>query len=38
MPIKEAITKLSLEETLRPTRILVDEYGKEAMLFLKEYL
>ncbi len=38
MAIKEVIIKLSPEETLRLTRILIDEDGKEAMLFLKECL
>jgi len=38
MAIKEIIIKLSPEETLRLTRVLVDEDREEAMLFLKECL
>lgn|GEM_PF-742815 len=38
MIIKEVVIKLSPEEALRLTRILVDEDSKEAMLFLKECL
>jgi hypothetical protein len=36
MTIKEIMMKLSPEETLRLTRILIDEDREEAMLFLKE--
>jgi len=38
MAIKEVIIKLSPEETLRLTRVLVDEDREAAMLFLKECL
>jgi len=38
MKIKEIIVKLLPEETLRLTRILIDEDREEAMLFLKECL
>ena len=38
MAIKEVVIKLSPEEALRLTRILVDEDREEAMLFLKECL
>ena len=38
MAIKEIIIKLSPEETLRLTRILIDEDDSEALLFLKECL
>jgi len=38
MAIKEIIIKLSPEDTLRLTRILVDEDRDEGMLFLKERL
>lgn len=38
MKIKEIFVKLLPEETLRLTRILVDEDREEAMLFLKECL
>jgi hypothetical protein len=38
MNIKEIVMKLSPEETLRLTRIHVDEDREEAMLFLKECL
>lgn len=38
MAIKEIVIKLSPEETLRLTRILLDEDREEAMLFLKECL
>lgn len=38
MTIKEVIIRLSPEEALRLTRILIDEDSKEAMLFLKECL
>lgn len=36
MVIKEIIIKISPEEVLRLTRILLDEDREEAMLFLKE--
>jgi hypothetical protein len=36
--IKEVLTKLRPEETLRLTRILLDEDKDEAMLFLKQCL
>jgi hypothetical protein len=38
MAINEIIIKLRPEETLRLTRILLDEDKEEAMLFLKECL
>jgi hypothetical protein len=38
MKIREIVVQLSPEETLRLTRILVDEDREEAMLFLKECL
>jgi hypothetical protein len=38
MAIKEIIVKLSPEEMLRLTRILLDEDRDEAILFLKECL
>lgn len=38
MAIKEVLMKLSPEETLRLTMILIDEDSKEAMLFLKKCL
>lgn len=38
MVIKEVIIKLRPEETLRLTRVLLDEDTDEAMLFLKECL
>jgi hypothetical protein len=38
MMIKSIILSLSPEETLRLTRILVDEDKEEAILFLKECL
>ena len=38
MAIKDVFIKLSSEEALRLTRILVDEDREEAMLFLKECL
>lgn len=38
MTIKEVVIKLSPEEALRLTRILVDEDREEAMLFVKECL
>jgi len=38
MTIKEIIVRFSPEETLRLTRILIDEDREEAMLFLKECL
>lgn len=38
MKIKEIIVKLSREETLQLTKILIDEDRDEAMLFLKECL
>jgi hypothetical protein len=38
MVIKEILVKLQPEETLRLTRILLDEDKDEAMLFLKQCL
>ena len=38
MTIKKVVLNLSPEETLRLTRILVDEDKGEALLFLKECL
>ncbi len=38
MAIKEIVFKLSSEETLRLTRIIIDEDREDAMLFLKECL
>jgi hypothetical protein len=38
MTIKSIILSLSSEETLRLTRILMDEDKEEAILFLKECL
>jgi len=38
MMIKPVVLNLSPEETLRVTRILVDEDKGEALLFLKECL
>ncbi len=38
MNIKRVVLNLSPEETLRLTRILLDEDKKEALLFLKECL
>ena len=38
MVVKEVVMKLGPEETLRLTRILLDEDKDEAMLFLKECL
>jgi hypothetical protein len=38
MAIKDIVIKLSPEETLRLTRILLDEDREEGMLFLKECL
>lgn len=38
MKIKEIVVQFSPEETLRLTRILIDEDCAEAMLFLKECL
>lgn len=38
MNIKSVVLKLSPEETLRLTRILLDEDREEALLFLKECL
>jgi hypothetical protein len=38
MAIKEIVIKLSPEEALRLTRILIDEDPDEAMFFLKECL
>ncbi len=38
MTIKPIILNLSAEETLRLTRILMDEDEEEAILFLKECL
>ncbi len=38
MTIKSIILSLSPEETLRLTRILMDEDKEEAILFLKECL
>jgi hypothetical protein len=38
MNIKEVVLNLDPEETLRLTRILVDEDKEEALLFLKECL
>ena len=36
MKIKEIVVKLSAEETLRLTRILIDDNHEEAILFLKK--
>ena len=38
MTIKKVVLNLSPEETLRLTRILMDEDKQEAFLFLKECL
>lgn len=38
MGIKEIVIKLSPEEVLRLTRILIDEDREDAMLFLKQCL
>ena len=38
MAIKDIVIKLSAEEVLRLTRILLDEDREEAVLFLKESL
>ena len=38
MKIKSVVLNLSPEETLRLTRILLDEDKEEALLFLKECL
>jgi hypothetical protein len=38
MTIKSVVISLSPEETLRLTRILMDEDRKEGLLFLKECL
>ena len=38
MTIKKVVLNLSPEETLRLTRILLDEDKEEALLFLKESL
>jgi len=38
MTIKSIVLNLSPEETLRLTRILMDEDREEALLFLKECL
>jgi hypothetical protein len=38
MTIKEIVIKLSTEDVLRLTRVLLDEDRDEAMLFLKECL
>jgi len=38
MAIKSIILNLRVEETLRVTRILMDEDREEALLFLKECL
>lgn len=36
MAIKEIVIRLSQEQVLRLTRVLLDEDREEAMLFLKE--
>jgi hypothetical protein len=38
MSIKRIVLNLSSEETLRPTRILIDEDKDDALTFLKEVL
>jgi hypothetical protein len=38
MKIKSVVLNLSPAETVRLTRILLDEDKEEALLFLKEYL
>jgi len=38
MNIKRLVLNLSPQETLRLTRILLDEDKEEAILFLKQYL
>jgi hypothetical protein len=38
MAIKDVVIKLSPEEVLRLTRILLDEDREEALLFLKDSL
>jgi hypothetical protein len=38
MKIKNVVLNLSPEETLRLTRILLDEDNEEALVFLKECL
>ena len=38
MKIKNVVLNLNAEETLKLTRILLDDDKEEALLFLKEYL